>query len=163
MAGFTWLEFWLSLLVVFGVAMLLLRSLLAVQAAAERTAVEMTVMNLRSVLRVQIAQAVIRGEEARLPALAGANPVQWLQDKPVGYRGEGSSADVARLPGGGWLFDRERRELVYRPLSSEELKWPAGGQKVLRWQVRMGTATGLMRGIDLVAVEAVPWSGQPLR
>lgn len=153
----------MAVLAIAMVGVLLLRSLALAQAAAERAAVEMTVMNLRSLLRLAVARALIEGDGARLQALAGVNPVRWMTPPPPGYRGELEGAALDALAPGAWAFDRTQRELVYRPSHDGDLDWPDDEPHRLRWQVRAGNATGLTQGIDLVAVRAVPWSGRPLK
>lgn len=161
--GFSALELGVAVLVITVVGVLLLRSLALAQAAAERATVEMTVMNLRSLLRLTVARTLIEGDAAKLQGLAGANPVQWMRPPPPGYRGELEGAALEGLAPGTWAFDRARRELVYRPSHDDDLDWPAQSPHMLRWQVRTGGPTGLTRGIDLAAVNAVPWAGAPLK
>jgi hypothetical protein len=160
--GATALELAASLAIIAIFALFLLYALLRVQEMTERTAVEMTVMNLRSTLRVEIARYVITGQEARLPNLVGANPMRWMEPPP-GYRGELKGRQDAALPRGSWYFDSEHRELVYLPHRDSELDPPSSGRRALRWQIRAGTSLGMMRGIELVPVDEVRWFDAPLR
>ena len=142
-------------------AWFLLNALLRAQEMAERTAVQMTVMNLRSALRLQMAHYVINGQEAELTTLVGANPVRWM-DPPPGYLGELLDAKESEFSPGSWHFDSGRRELVYSPnLSSGLARSP--GRPALRWQIKAGVRNGMMHGINLVATEQISWFDEPMR
>ena len=129
---------------------------------AERTLVQMTIMNFRSALRLQMAHYIISGQEAELPKLVGANPARWI-DPPPGYLGEFQGVKESDMKPGAWYFDGDRRELVYSPHLDSGLDQPASGRRALRWRVQGGTSTGMARGINLVATEQISWFGALMR
>jgi hypothetical protein len=158
----TVLELMASILVIAVFAGFLLNALLQAEEMTERAGVQMTVMNLRSVLRLQIANYVIAGREAELSQLVGANPVRWMEPPP-GYLGEVTGAKEGEMKSGTWHFDSDRREVVYLPQGRTGFKPLPGGKHVLRWRIQAGAPSGMMHGIDLVAVEEIAWFGVPLR
>jgi hypothetical protein len=160
--GITVFEAAVALGVIAVFAWFLLNALVQTQEMAERTAVQMTIMNLRSALRLQMAHYVISGQEAELTTLVGANPIRWM-DPPPGYRGELVDVKESEMKPGSWYFDRRRRELVYSPNLDSGLGRSPGGSHALRWQIQAGTRGGMMHGINLVATEQVSGFGTPLR
>ncbi|MGE0355581.1 MAG: hypothetical protein AB7P08_01575 [Burkholderiales bacterium] len=136
--GSGWLELGVSAVVVSVLAALLLAALLAQQALAEKATVELTILNLRTGLRLAVAELIIAGREREVASLAGANPVRWLERPPEGYLGEiDTPEDPARMPGGAWYFDRGRRELVYRVSHDGGFETLPGEPAVVRLQVAL--------------------------
>jgi hypothetical protein len=160
--GLTVFEAAVALGVIAVFACFLLTALLRAQEMAERTAVQMTVMNLRSALRLQMAHYVINGQEAELTTLVGANPIRWT-DPPPGYLGELADVKESETKPGSWYFDSGRRELVYSPNLDSALARSPSGSQTLRWRIRAGTQSGMLRGINLVATEQISWFGAPMR
>ncbi|MCK7581248.1 MAG: hypothetical protein MZV65_40170 [Chromatiales bacterium] len=115
----------------------LLQRLIDYEEYAEKTAVELTVRNLRSALRWQTAQRMIHSRTVELAGLAGANPIPWLERPPAGYLGELAGATSAVVSGGSWYFDLDSRELVYVPNLNRHLVLPPGAVPQMRWQVRV--------------------------
>jgi general secretion pathway protein G len=81
------------------------------QEYAEKTAMEMTVANMRTGLRYQIADLIINNRLSEIPALADDNPVNWLAGQPENYLGEFDSLPDGTA--GKWFYDKRNRELVY--------------------------------------------------
>lgn len=82
------------------------------QEYAEKTAMEMTVANMRSGLRYQIADLIINNRLSEIPTLADENPVNWLAGQPENYLGEFDSPPRDGTAG-KWFYDKRNRELVY--------------------------------------------------
>lgn len=160
--GITALELALAIGVIASFAAFLLIGLLRAEEMGERTAVQMTIMNFRSALRLRMAHYIISGQEAEIPKLVGANPAGWMQPPP-GYLGEFKGVKASDMKQGTWYFDGDRRELVYSPRLDSALDPSSGGRPALRWRVQGGTSTGMVRGINLVATEQVSWFGAPMR
>ena len=82
------------------------------QEYAEKTAMEMTVANMRTGLRYKIAGLILDNRLPEIATLADENPVNWLAEPPENYLGELDS-----LPrdgtAGKWFYDKRARELVY--------------------------------------------------
>ena len=102
-----------------------------VQEQAERTVMEATVRNMGSGVKMEAAMRSIRGQEASIGELVGSNPVQWLENPPVGYSGLCEQQLVA----GGWCFDAATHEIVYRPQVDRNLRYLEPGRPGLRWRV----------------------------
>jgi len=137
----------------------LFHALLRYEELAEKTAVDMTIRNLRSGLRWQIAERLLRGSPTETAALVGANPIGWLERPPDGYIGEhaGPSAD---LPRGSWYFDTDSRELAYRPNLTLHFEAPAGRSDEIRWRViarRRGNLVLSAEGLTLDETTQYRW------
>jgi hypothetical protein len=78
---------------------------------AERTAMEVTVMNVNSALVVRSALAMLAGQG--IPA--GANPFDLAGASPPNFLGDLRSPDLGTLERRTWIFDIDSKELVYLP------------------------------------------------
>ena len=158
-AGLSWLE----LLIVAGVlgafAGSLLTALLYYEELAEAAVVQLTVRNIRSGLRYQIADRLVQGRDAEMVQLLTANTVVWLESPPSGYAGSVRSDDVGTLPQGSWFYDVDRDEIGYIPRHSVFLVIESGGQRILRWQVRALKMPSPLEveGLMLVSVTPYRW------
>ncbi len=161
-AGRSWLEFAVSAALLSLLAGLLLQALLRQQEIAERTAVEMTIMNMRSGLRNRIAELILTERTAEIGTLAGANPVVWLVRPPEGYLGE-TGADGApppAQPSGTWRFDSARRELVYKVNRGEGFASLDDTEREIRLRViaeRGSLRHGALLGMSIVATNRYEW------
>lgn len=156
---------WAVLWVVVGLlAIGLLSALHDANERAERQAVELTIRNMRTGMQLAMGEALMQQRESEMAAWVGNNPVHWLGSDPAGYRGECSTAESRELPAGAWCFDRDRRELVYRPRHTRHLRVPSTADRdrcdVLSWRVtrvpeRM--ASGAFVGLRLAATADCWW------
>lgn len=110
--GATLVELAVAATVLAVLAVSLLSRLLDAQEYAERTAMELTVANMRAGLRAQVGALLMADRTSEIAALAGDNPVQWLDEPPESYLGEfrGQPTGDTR---GSWYFDSALRELIY--------------------------------------------------
>jgi len=133
------------------------------QEAAEKTAVEMTVMNIRTGLRNKTAELMMENRMPELPALLQENPVNWLEKPPENYVGERSDQD--QIPPGSWYFDRKQQQLVYRLNLDGHFEGGGEGPAEIRYRAvglmqslkRGATEVSTVVGIKLEAVSAVRW------
>ncbi len=106
---------------------------------AEKQAVELTLRNMRTGLKLAMGEVMMQQRESEMAAWVGSNPVRWLGSPPGGYRGECSTEESRNLSGGEWCFERYRRELVYRPHHPDHLHpLSAGSERQcshLSWRV----------------------------
>jgi prepilin-type N-terminal cleavage/methylation domain-containing protein len=132
--GFTLLELVVVVCVVALLGLTAIDRLLVVREQAERAMVEENIAQIKAALRLQVADRVAANRTAEIAALAGENPVRWLDEPPPGYRGE---FEEGRAPAcrGCWYFDRGRRELVYRVHRGEFFEPDAQGEKRIRLRV----------------------------
>lgn len=110
--GASLLESAVAISVVGVLAATLLQRLLYVEEYAEKTAMELTIANMRAGMRGRVGLLLIADQASKIPTLAGENPVQWLEREPENYLGELEQAPRPQ-PKGKWYFDLKRRELVY--------------------------------------------------
>ena len=133
--GATRLELAVATILAAVLAGLLLDRLTAYQGEAERVAVKQLTSSLRTALAVRSAEVVARGEQGGLAALAGQNPMRWLQKTPENYLGEYVAAGTEGLPKAAWYFDRTGQALVYLP--SADKSFSSEIQKVLIFKVKL--------------------------
>jgi len=148
--GRSWLEFAVSATVISLLAFLTLGALWRAQGQAEATLVDLTLRNMATGLRLKQLDLLLRGDAAGMAALAGANPVVWLQGPPAHYRGELDGEPVPVEP--AWYFDSRRRELAYRP-GAGSFPLPEGVAE-LRWRVERSGGSAAMPGARLRSVMA---------
>lgn len=159
-AGRSWLEFAVAAALLAVFAAVLLPVLLKQQALAERTAVEMTIMNMKSGLRYRIAELILAGRTKDIAALAGANPADWLARPPEGYLGETDAVDPPPQGPGTWRFETARRELVYRVNRSDGFTAHDGGEPEIRLRVVAEPGSlrqGALLGLSIIAVNRYSW------
>lgn len=152
--GLAWLEFSVVAAVLSLLAGSLLTALLYYEELAEAAVVQLTVLNIRSGLRYQIADRLVKGRTAEIAQLLTANPVAWLEKPPDGYVGVVRTAGVESLPRGSWFYDSDRGEIGYVPRLSLHLTVASAGEAILRWRVEAlkAPAPGEAEGLMLVTV-----------
>lgn len=162
-AGLTLLEFAVASVVLGVLVFILLDRMSYYQGWAEKTAVEMTVMNMRSGLRYKVAEMLMHGKAAEIPDLAGKSPVQWLEQPPSEYLGEAGKLGWEDLSPGSWGFDAKRGELLYRVKENKYFVSARSGELGLRLRVRLlkGLASQAGQesvvGAEIVLVEKYHW------
>ncbi|MBI5897675.1 MAG: hypothetical protein HZB40_00420 [Rhodocyclales bacterium] len=96
---------------VFGLlAAILLLRLEAMEAEAERTAMDMVLRNIRVGLQLAVGERIIQGEEHRIADILASNPLNYLARHPPAADGHGSTPAM-----GEWTYDKGSRELRYHP------------------------------------------------
>ena len=135
-AGLTLIELIVVVCIVALCSTLLFERLRFYQEAAEKATMEYTLAVMKSALQLRVAAMLVRGEEGNIGILARSNPMDWLMEPPVGYRGEFRAAQPA-VPQGSWYFDATRNEIVYVPNLDAHLERLADGSKRLRFRVRV--------------------------
>jgi general secretion pathway protein G len=160
-AGITWIEFSVVASVLAVVAGSLLARLLYYEELAEATVVQMTIQNIRSGLRYQIADRLVAGRTPEIVQLLGANPVSWLERSPDGYVGMVRTGSVRSLPAGSWFYDIDRGEIGYVPKLSFHLEIApeAEGPAMLRWRMQAlrSASPWEIEGLTLVTVSPYQW------
>ena len=157
-AGFSLLELPVAIGVIALFAGALLTVMLYYQELAEKTAVELTLLNMRSGVRYQIADKMIHGREAELEQVLSSNPVNWLDQPPPGYVGEIAGEAAAYPQAGEWFFDTARRELGYVPRLSFHLSFASPSERALRWRIRGNRSKkGDIQDLSLVSVTSYTW------
>ena len=113
--GFTLFELLGIILVVSVLSLLLFDRFLGYQALAEKTAMEMTVINMRSGLRLRVAELMMQDKMNEIASLVHENPINWLAAPPPNYIGTFQNPEQHAIPTNAWYFDTRRQELVYIP------------------------------------------------
>ena len=127
----------------FGVFMaVFLERMFYYQEYAEKTAMDMTVANIRMGLRYRVADLMLANRMSEVPTLADENPIHWLAERPANYLGELDSAP-ADEPKGQWFFDKPSRELVYTVSNRRHFESSDGRNYSVRYRAtRQAAAAG---------------------
>ena len=159
-AGITLLEFSIVAAALVTIAGSLLTALLYYQELAEAMVVQMTVQNIRSGLRYQIAGRLVAGRTREMGQLLRDNPVSWLDSSPDGYVGMVRTDTVRTLPAGSWFYDVDRGEIGHVPKLSFYLAMePPEREKILRWRMQAlrSLTPSEVEGLMLVTVSPYRW------
>ena len=162
--GFSLLELAVSLAVIAVFAGVLLQRLQFYQEAAEKARIELEVTKLKLALQARVGAQIAEQRPVDFAAVARENPMSWLDQPMTGYRGESGPAEARLVPPGSWYFDRDRLELVYRPVRDRYLAPDSTGRKRVRIKVEVLRARAgarkdddAMRGLQLRLVETYRW------
>lgn len=128
-------ELLMVVLLVGALSMVVLDYMLGYIEMAERSAMENTVMNLRSALRLRLAEVLVHGDAREGVRLARDNPMNWLQESPPNYAGEFEDPEPGVIALGKWYYDRKNRELVYLVDMGREFVPDKAGIKRVRYRV----------------------------
>ena len=134
-SGFTLIELIVVVIIVVVIAVAFLDRMLYYQERAEKTAMEGVTNALQSALTLQYAQIMTRGQPSDVPAMAYANPMDWLQKKPDNYAGEFYDPVPASVEPGSWAFDLKARNLIYVPNNANYFRPGKDGRKWVRFHV----------------------------
>lgn len=169
--GFTRLEFVVAIIIISTLYAVLLDRMSFYQELAEKAAVEQMAITLRSALHAQIANKMIQGQTSTISALAGMNPMDWLDQPPSKYVGELDAPEVDQVAPGSWYFDLKDRHLVYVVLNGAYFTPNGRGRKEVRFTVQnlaqQNTKVGKnsadtqgaqgVNGVILVLAESYVW------
>jgi general secretion pathway protein G len=111
--GASLLEFGVAVAVIGILMTILLQRIWYYQDEAERTAVQLTVTNVRAALEIKVSQGKLPGRSLDLTILTEQNPLNLLIDKPANYAGEYFNPRDGEISEGNWYFDRSSKTLVY--------------------------------------------------
>lgn len=162
-------EFVIVVLLVGVLSMVVLEYMLRYIEVAEKGAMENTVLNLRSALRLRLAEVLVRGDAAEGVRLSRENPMSWLQSKPQNYAGEFSYPEPDSIGLGKWYYDSNDRELVYLVDHGREFVPDEEGRKRVRLRVvapslarrakenQEMTVNVVVQDISLVLAEPYKW------
>lgn len=116
---------------------LALERLLPLIGKAERVAFMRVQAQLQNALTMETAQRIVRGESARVPRMAGSNPMDYLLQPPANYLGAYHDPPHGEMPAGHWYFDEGRGRLVYRVGSHVDFETETGPGDRAEFQVRL--------------------------
>lgn len=163
-SGYTLLELVVVVVIVCLLFLVALDKMWELQTTAERATMEYNVGALRSALALQFVARIVRQEEEGMMALAGSNPMTFLNQVPANYLGELDNVDPVTLERGNWYFDKRQKLLVYLVRNSHFFRSTLAGPARVQWAVRLdlggdGFAIGKQKveGISLVSQESYIW------
>lgn len=163
--GASRLEMLAALVLIGIVAALLLERLTRYQEYAEKAVMEATITNMRSGLRVRVAELMINGRMAQMGGLLDENPIAWLAAPPPNYGGLLARPDGGKALPGYWYFDAGRRQLVYFPRHRRFFQPGVNGANEVRLQAMARapgggmtrSPTGMVEGVSLVLLRGYRW------
>lgn len=158
-----YLQSGLYVIIVAILATILLERLLTYAEAAEKATMEATLSQLNRGLYARVAYFAMRGEYQDIAALQLQSPFVAADMRATNYLGEFVGVP-AEAPGGNWLYDRVRHELVYIPNLNRHLVADPGDPfaGVLRFRMRMIPAAGhTYGGVALQPVTLFRWEPLP--
>jgi prepilin-type N-terminal cleavage/methylation domain-containing protein len=166
--GFSLLELLIVVVIISVLLVVAIDRLLRLRFEAERVTVQSVIAALRSGLYIEFAAAAAGGQQARIEAARGSNPMARLAEKPEGYAGEFFGPDPRLFAPGTWYFDTRDRALVYVVRFPEQFTTPLGGPPRLRLAVepdfddldrngRFDPGRDPVRGLRLAALEPYYW------
>jgi general secretion pathway protein G len=158
--GFTLFELVGIIFVASVLALVLFDRLLFYQTQAEKTVMEMTVINMRSGLRLRVAELMMQNRMNEVGSLVHENPMNWLAAAPSNYIGTFQNPEQRVIPTNTWYFDATRRELVYTLGHDHILGAEPTHERVMRFRVtaiehpliKGGGAMPKVDGVMLVSV-----------
>lgn len=123
-------------LVIIGIlATVLMKRLNDYRAQAEELMWKAAVTNMRTALKVTMAQLQAKGDITAMQALAQQNPIELLARPPAGYRGEIDQESATKFQPGNWYYRKSDKVLVY--LLNSETFVAIKGQKSLNFKVKL--------------------------
>lgn len=168
--GFTLLELMIVIVITSVLAIILLNRFFYYQEVAEKAAMEITVMNVRSGLRLRIAELMMQDRMDEMGRLMDENPILWLETPPSNYiELLGGKPERNAATPGNWHFDNERKELVYvlqhDAFFKSETDGSSNGKKAIRFRVKTvtpprsnnGDTVRRIEGITLTSVTQYHW------
>ncbi len=157
-AGLGLLEFVLAAIVISILIVVFFSRVVRLSEAVERTAVQQTVNNLDSVIKLKWLTHLVRNEQDALRAMVGSNPMRLLQEPPVTYLGELDHPDPAAIPPQRWYFDKDRHLLVYRVANPRAIEGGAMDPPRIRFRVEaVRDGEGNIRSIEMRPLEPYHW------
>ena len=136
-SGFTLFELIVVVCLVAVLAGILLNRMELYRETAEKVAMQQTAAAIKSALQMRAASYMIAGRDNEIEGLRNENPVNWLQEPPLGYAGEFTGDAYARVAPGSWYFDVGRKEMVYVIDRGDHFRPGTDGRKWVRFRVRL--------------------------
>ena len=133
-----------SVIIIVVLGSVLLHRLVRYQEIARNAVIEMTVSNMRSGLRLRVAELTMAERGSEITQLVGQNPVQWLEAPPANYRGQLAGTGAVGIGPDSWYYDTDQRVLVYVFVKDSEFLETNSKQRTLKISV---TATKLEHAI----------------
>lgn len=161
--GFSRFEFLASVVLIGALAAVLLEYSLRYQEMTEKTVMEATVVNLRSGLRLRIAELMMQDRLSEVGNLLTENPIDWLEAPPPNYIGKIDPITQKGIAEDGWYFNPLKRELVYLPRLSRFFTSETDGEKAVRFKVTAKPrlhaegSNGKHEGVEIIQINQHTW------
>ena len=142
---------------------------LVLTAAAEATALELTLRNMRTGVRLKVANLLIEGDYAGIVALANSNPMSVLDTPTEIYKGTVNNSDDKKIDRGKWYFDENSKQLLYGVVNSDYFvsKGNIAGRIRIRFKLNyedrnkngsFDEGVDLPRGISVIVMDPYRWT-----
>ncbi|CAN5304616.1 hypothetical protein BH11PSE11_BH11PSE11_11430 [soil metagenome] len=150
--GLARFQFLVWLVLVGILAAVFLERVIWYQQYAEKAAVDIVVMNLRSGLRLRMAELMASDRWNEVGDLTRQNPVNWIEagsiadvikQKPIdrsakklpNYLGELDNPNPKYIPAGNWYFNVATLELIYVPEHAKFFDFGTSGDRTLVFKI----------------------------
>lgn len=135
--GFSLLELVVVIAIISVLLVFAITGLWALQAEAERVAMEQVIGSIQSAIGIEVAQYMVTGNTEGIRALEGSNPMDRLAEVPKNYLGTLSDLSPANMTGGAWYFDLRNRTLVYRVRNTDHFRGGSGVPAQVRFIMQL--------------------------
>lgn len=136
--------------------------------AAEATAVELMIRNLRTGMMLYVSSQLLEGREDRIEELAQSDPFTVMNTPYGNFGGVISRAEVEGAESGQWFYDRDDNELVYKIVNRDYFS-NENGTDLIRLKVKLNYEDrnhngsfehGIDRptGVSLKVVDSYQWT-----
>lgn len=117
---------------------------------SEKVAVETTIVNLRSALRLEKARRISAG--LSMHDLPEQNPLNYVELPSVGSSGDNLSNLSKSLKMPDWRYNEDTKTVVYQPYRQRHLKMlQTGADKLLMWHLVSHAADGRDTELELAS------------
>lgn len=165
--GFPFYEWAVVVIIASVLGGVLLDRLQYYQDYAEKTAMDVTVRNMRNGLRLQVADLMMQDKMIDVDKLLKQNPITWLEKPPPNYVGELTAPDDDAIRPGSWYFERSRHELIYLPTTHRFFYASMPLEKKIRYRIsavvppqeKNGNAKPRIEGLSLDSLNSSPSPG----
>jgi prepilin-type N-terminal cleavage/methylation domain-containing protein len=158
--GFTLIELAVVASVIGVLAAVLLNRVIFYQEQAEKAAMEQTVAIIRSALQLQTAARFAKDRAGEIPRLLKQNPMDWLAEKPMNYKGEYYAPKPNDLEPGNWYYDVQSGYLIYSVRNETNFHIDAEEPNQVRFRTRLVTSLQdgkVIEGTTLEPVVSYQW------
>ena len=96
-----------------------IQKILVLTAAAEATALELMVRNMRIGVMTRVAELLIEGNYAGIAGLVESNPMSVMNTPARVYRGKSPDGIDGNIESGVWYYDAQQRLLFYDVINED--------------------------------------------
>lgn len=146
-----------------------IRKILVLTAAAEATALELMIRNMRSGVMVKVADLIVKGDYQGIAELAKSNPMSVLETPAGVYKGILPEGDSSEIEAGKWYYDKEGKQLIYDVVNTDYFITEGSIPGRIRVRFRLNyedrnnngnydSGTDIPRGVSIDVMDKYRWT-----